>query len=112
MRNILILFVIIAVLLLGIYFIKNQKTDENPVPVGNIEQNDPVAVEKYIRENIKILAPEEPVLGGTWYVTMVEINKESKTGTMSYEDGHIAGSARFSYHFEMDRVIIENIIKK
>lgn len=59
--------------------------------------DDKIIVEKYIRDNIKTITPEKPVLGGSWYVIYVNINPSLKTGTMTYEDGHIQGSKSFSY---------------
>ncbi len=59
--------------------------------------DDKIIVEKYIRENIKTIVPEKPVLGGSWYATSINVNPSMKTGTMTYEDGHIQGSKSFSY---------------
>lgn len=59
--------------------------------------DDKIIVEKYIRDNIKTIAPEKTVLGGSWYVTLVNVNPLMKTGTMTYEDGHIQGNKSFSY---------------
>lgn len=75
--------------------------------------DDQVLVEKYLRENIKTLAPEEPVLGGSWYVLSVEIDTSKKTGVVVYEDGHIQGKASFFYSRIGDIITIEEIkIKK
>lgn len=73
--------------------------------------DDRILVEQYIRSNIKTLAPAQPVLGGTWYVTSVHIDPAVKTGTMTYEDGHIAGRATFDYVRDGDQVTISNITK-
>jgi hypothetical protein len=56
-------------------------------------------VEKYVRENIGTVVPEKPVLGGTWYATVVNINPSTKSGTMilTYEDGHIQKKGEFAY---------------
>ena len=59
--------------------------------------DDKIIVEKYIRDNVKTIVPEKPVLGGSWYITSVNINPSAKTGTMTYEDGHIQGNKSFSY---------------
>ncbi len=67
-------------------------------------------VEKYIRDNIIELAPEEPVLGGSWYVTSLHLDEKTKTGKMSYEDGHIMGGATFSYSYDTEVTIYD--IKK
>lgn len=63
-------------------------------------------VEKYIRENIKTIALEKPVLGGTWYVTLVQINPSMKTGTITYEDGHIQRKTEFNYTINNNEVAI------
>lgn len=78
-----------------------------------INLDDQTLVEKYLRENIKTLAPEKPVLGGSWYVLSVEIDTSRKTGVVIYEDGHIQGKASFSYSRTGDLITIEEIkIKK
>jgi hypothetical protein len=59
--------------------------------------SDKIIVEQYIRDNVKTIVPEKPVLGGSWYITSVNINPSAKTGTMTYEDGHIQGNKSFSY---------------
>lgn len=59
--------------------------------------DDKIIVEKYIRDNVETIVPEKPVLGGSWYITLVNINPSTKTGTMTYEDGHIQGNKSFSY---------------
>lgn len=74
--------------------------------------NDQTLVEKYLRENIKTLAPEEPVLGGSWYVISVEIDSSENTGIVVYEDGHIQGKAIFHYARNGDVVNIDMIKKQ
>lgn len=80
-------------------------------PEENAMPDDQTLVEKYLRENIKILAPEKPVLGGSWYVLSVEIDTYKKTGVVAYEDGHIQGKASFHYSRIGDIVTIEKIKK-
>lgn len=60
---------------------------EVPQELANIGQ--------YITENISSLSPEPEVLGGTYYVT--DIQTENGTGVVSYEDGHNAYTADFTY---------------
>ena len=77
--------------------------------------NDKIIVEKYIRDNVKTIVPEKPVLGGSWYITSVDINPSLKTGTMTYEDGHIQGSKSFSYIINNNEVqinLINNVLKE
>lgn len=71
--------------------------------------SDKIIVEKYIRDNIKTIAPEKPVLGGSWYITSVSINPSLKTGTMTYEDGHIQGKASFNYIRNGEEVLISSV---
>jgi hypothetical protein len=71
--------------------------------------DDKIIVEKYIRDNIKTITPEKPVLGGSWYVTLININPSMKTGTMTYEDGHIQGKANFNYVRNGKEVFINSI---
>lgn len=71
--------------------------------------NDKIIVEKYIRDNIKTIVPEKPVLGGSWYLTLININTFAKTGTMEYEDGHIQGKASFEYVRNDNQVTINLI---
>lgn len=80
-------------------------------PEEVISLDDQNLVEKYLRENIKILAPEEPVLGGSWYVVSVDIDPSKNTGFAVYEDGHIQGKAIFHYS-RTDDVVIIDMIKK
>jgi hypothetical protein len=81
----------------------------NDVACSDID--DRLAVEKYVRDNIKTLVPEKPVLGGSWYALNIHVDPRSKTGTMEYEDGHIQGKASFSYILLGSNVEINNIIK-
>ena len=64
------------------------------------------SVEKYVRDNIKTIVKEKPVLGGTWYATVVYVNPSTKTGTMKYEDGHIQKKTNFRYKIDKTMVII------
>ena len=72
--------------------------------------DDKIIVEKYIRDNIKTIAPEKPVLGGMWYVVSVDINPSNKTGMVVYEDGHIQEKMSFSYIRNAGEVTISNIL--
>lgn len=64
-------------------------------------------VSKYISENISELSPVKEVLGGTFYVTNIILDRGS--GTVEYEDGHIALIADFTYTVSATgEVIIES----
>lgn len=73
--------------------------------------DDRIIVEKYIRDNVKNLAPEKPVLGGSWYSYNIKIDPNTKTGEFTYEDGHILGVAKFEYTRTDESVEIKNIVK-
>lgn len=65
------------------------------------------SVEAYVRENISRLSPEPAVVGGAFYVTNIEVG--NGTGTVEYEDGHIALVADFSYSLDgVGRVAIDS----
>ncbi|HYF28772.1 MAG TPA: hypothetical protein VEA36_00190 [Candidatus Paceibacterota bacterium] len=65
-----------------------------PPPALSGAERDSVA-ENYVRTNIAALSPEPAVLGGTYYVTAV--HAAAGTGVVSYEDGHMAYTADFTY---------------
>ncbi len=54
-----------------------------------------MSIEDYVRSNISKLSSEKEVLGGTFYVT--EIEAQDGAGAVSYEDGHNAFTADFTY---------------
>lgn len=59
------------------------------------EQTSTESIEEYIRNNISMLSTEPEVLGGTFFVTDIEAMDGS--GVVSYEDGHNAYTADFTY---------------
>jgi hypothetical protein len=73
---------------------------------------DTTLVESYVRTNIKTIAPEKPVLGGTWYVVSVKVDETKKTGSVVYEDGHIQGEASFVYARDGASITISQIKNK
>ena len=56
--------------------------------------------ETYIRNNIKTIATNKPVLGGSWYVVSVVANPITHSGEVTYEDGHIQSKANFIYTYQ------------
>lgn len=60
-------------------------------------QSEGVAAETYVREHISELSPEKEVLGGTFFVTKIELDAKQKTGYVEYEDGHVFYAADFTY---------------
>ncbi len=98
----------------GVYVYKDPNKYTLGFPMTDVacsDLDDRIIVEKYIRENIRTLAPEQPVLGGTWYAMNIHIDPTTHTGTMGYEDGHITGKARFSYTRVGDQVTLSSIEK-
>lgn len=112
-RNNAILVILILVIIAGsIYYFSEpaMQTVEAPGPVAPTstqsvtsapepaeatdEEQD--AAEAYVRENIVTLSTEPAVLGGTFYVTDIEADSDW-TGTVEYEDGHVAFVADFTY---------------
>jgi hypothetical protein len=106
--TILVVFLIVLAVALGAYAYQKNNAQPTPDTVGS-EQNDEVengrvmSVEEYVRLNISELSPEKEVLGGTYYVTNIELDSTSSpqahsgAGTVSYEDGHNAYTADFTY---------------
>ncbi len=95
MNKILLGAIAIAVILGGFYLTKDDKgADEITLPIVVDES---ALVEKYLRDNIKALAPEMPVLGGSWYVVSVTTDLTKNSGIVVYEDGHIEETKNFSY---------------
>ena len=74
--------------------------------------NDQNLVEKYVRENISTIVSEKPVLGGTWYATVVNISPSTKSGTLilTYEDGHIQKKGEFSYTINGSQITVNQIL--
>lgn len=67
--------------------------------------NEPVSgrymdIESYVKNDISNLSPVKEQLGGTFYVT--EIETEDGAGAVSYEDGHNAYTADFTYTIAAD----------
>jgi hypothetical protein len=67
-------------------------------------------VEKYIQDNIKTIATNQPVLGGSWYTTSVVADIEKSTANVTYEDGHIQSKGLVEYTFDKEKGTI-TIIK-
>lgn len=54
-----------------------------------------MSIESYVTQNISELSPRKEVLGGTFHVTDVSV--ADGKGVVSYEDGHNAYTADFTY---------------
>ncbi len=57
-------------------------------------------VEKYIKDNIKTIATNKPVLGGSWYSLYVGVNPGADEALVMYEDGHIQSKAKIFYEYD------------
>lgn len=73
--------------------------------------DDKIIVEKYIKDNIKSLVEENPVLGGSWFAYNIKVNPNNKSGEFTYEDGHILGKMTFEYERNFENIIIKNVTK-
>ncbi|MFZ3015781.1 MAG: hypothetical protein WA101_02120, partial [Minisyncoccia bacterium] len=68
-------------------------------------------VENYLKDNIGTLSPVKAVLGGTWYVLTSTIDLKNKSGTVTYEDGHVQEKKGFTYTTNEKKDILSLIIK-
>ena len=75
---------------------KNQaQEDTTVVPETPMNETPKESIEEYVSKNISTLSTEPEQLGGTFYVTSIEAKDGS--GVVSYEDGHNAYTADFTY---------------
>ena len=98
-KQIAIFLIIIFVVITGFYIFEKSSKNVN---------TDTALIESYIRENIRSITPEKPVLGGQWYVVDIQINESDKSGTVVYEDGHIQQKASFNYEMVGNNVAVRN----
>ncbi|MCF7831611.1 MAG: hypothetical protein K9M36_01845 [Candidatus Pacebacteria bacterium] len=110
-----VLFIVVLVIV-GIFVITSdlfvsKEIAEAPVVLDEKETvvDEIFLVENYIRENITTIVPEEPVLGGTFYVVEITVNESLHNGEFIYEDGHIQGHASFTYEIQDNTVVLQNI---
>jgi len=94
-KNTLIILAIILLAALGFVFTR----PGDPVAVVP-PLNEKIAVEGYVRANIKDVATDKAVLGGTWYVVSIDLDEVADQGQVVYEDGHIQSAGTFSYKFD------------
>jgi hypothetical protein len=115
-----VLFIVILIIV-GIFvitsdlFVSKEIVEAPEAPVVLDEKQTVVdeifLVENYIRENIVMIVPEDPVLGGTFYVVEITVNESLHNGEFVYEDGHIQGRASFTYEIQNNVVVLQNIQK-
>lgn len=99
MKTILTILVVILIIG-GVWFLQQGGDRMNGgVPIEVSEAQERAIVEQYLRDNIKDIATNEEVLGGTWYVVDINVVPGLNQGEVVYEDGHIQSSAAFTYTF-------------
>lgn len=102
-KIVLITLLLITLLAIGVgIFLFNKEDDVSPV-VQSSTQNKMMSIENYVRTYISELSPVEEVLGGRFYVTDIKTGKGK--GKVSYEDGHSAYIADFTYSNESNGAI-------
>ena len=92
-----VLLIIVVVLLTN----SNKSTSTNQKQTaytGSYAMEDRVVFENYLMENISQISPKKEVLGGKFYVTTIDWLDDS-SGTVAYEDGHIALKADFKFSY-------------
>ncbi len=82
----------------------------NQVDCGLIDEM--IVVESYIKTNAKTIITEKAAVGGTWFITSININAATDTAEITYEDGHIAGKGEVKYSFVNNKVTILGFTKK
>lgn len=96
----LIGLLVICLVTVALFFYKGNSTQQAVVQ-EEMEQSEQqgklMSIESYVTQNISLLSPEKEVLGGTFYVTKIEVEPEEKKGYVEYEDGHVAFAADFTY---------------
>lgn len=90
---------LVALIGIGIYAATTQQA---PAPVVQETSADAptgklMSVEAYVTQNISAISPIKETMGGTFYVTEIEIEPERQRGNVKYEDGHNAYEANFTY---------------
>jgi len=110
MKRILLIILILLAIGAVIFYKKDQTSFDGAAKQEQNDIEEKGMIDAYIRSHIMILAPEQPVLGGTWYVTSIEVATASKTGIVTYEDGHIETEASFTYQISEDGISV--VLKK
>jgi hypothetical protein len=128
-KTVLISLVIILLIVVGVYALKDQDNNKMELPdnengvvseVNNENEEDlqnrenidvspeeQGAVTTYLENNISELSPEEAVLGGAFYVTYVSFPGDN-IAIVNYEDGHIALTAKANYDINSNNEVVIN----
>jgi len=84
----------------GVYVYKDKTKLSPSTTLGQVDcfnYEEMKIVEKYVRDNIKTIATDKAVLGGSWYLLGANVIPATKSGSAVYEDGHIQSKATFTY---------------
>jgi hypothetical protein len=88
----------------GVYVYKDKTKLAYNEPLSQYDcvyLDEKILVEKYVQDNIKTIATNKPVLGGSWNVMSVNVDPTTKQGGVVYEDGHIQSKATFTYSYNI-----------
>lgn len=104
---------IFIVLCGGAWFIvrdlKEAQNTETPNSTTTEDGGRYMDIESYVRYDISNLSPIKESLGGTFYVTSLETH--DGTGVVSYEDGHNAYTADFTYEISgIGQPLVRNFV--
>jgi hypothetical protein len=72
-------------------------------PTHTEQPNTSSEITAYVTAHISELSPMHEQVGGTFYVTSIHV--EAGTGTVSYEDGHNAYTADFTYSSDAQNTV-------
>ncbi len=102
MYKVAILFLVIIATVTGGYIAydrpsTNDPDVEVPTPRPSTAQPKLISIEEFVTTNISALSPIKETMGGTFYVTEIEIEPEENKGKVKYEDGHSVYEAEFTY---------------
>lgn len=103
MNKIAVLAAVVIAVAVGGYFAYEPQTPEPAsqpqveTPTTSAPQGKLMSVEAYVTQNISALSPIKETMGGTFYVTEIEVEPEENKGKVKYEDGHNAYEAEFTY---------------
>ncbi len=94
MKKIIIILLVI-VLGIGLYVYFSPREEVPVTSTSTSTQNRLMSIDNYVKLYIGELSPVPEVLGGRFYVTSIETGDGK--GVVSYEDGHNAYTADFTY---------------
>jgi hypothetical protein len=104
MKAFLIILIVIVFVPLGIWALTERADEVSEAQVAQI-------VEQHVSRNISALTPVKEQVGGTYFVT--SITSSNGAGVVSYEDGHNAYTADFTYTLKGDdQIVITSFVIK